>query len=90
MINAARSIHATEVIFQVGEPVKLSTPMGERTVAGRIWTQALYDERILNRLDAFARESVRTSGRCDWHFENDGIGRVAADVGPTMTRMKLL
>ena len=75
MINAARSIHATEVIFQVGEPVMLATPLGARTIAGRTWTQALYDERIMSRLDAFARESV---------------GKVAAEVGPDTTRMKLL
>jgi hypothetical protein len=90
LINAARSIKSSEVIFQVGEPVIMDTPAGERRVAGHIWTQALYDERILSRLDALAREAVRTTGRCEWPFAKDGIGKVAAEVGPVKARLKLL
>jgi hypothetical protein len=89
-VDFARAMKATGITLQVGEPVLIATPGGERRIAGFPWKQADYDERILARLDTFARETVSSTGRCDWAFEKDGVGKVAGEVGSSKTTLKLL
>ena len=84
----ARKIRATEMTFEVGWPVRLSTPDGPRTIAGFVWSQADYDQRILGRLDAFAREDVRKNGRCEVQVDI-GDGKVRAEVEASKARFIL-
>jgi len=84
----ARKLGSTDMTCQVGSPVLITTPGGVRTIAGFSWSQADYDQRILARLDVFAREDVRKHGRYDAQFDV-GDGNVAAQIEPTKARFIL-
>ncbi|HSW82565.1 MAG TPA: hypothetical protein VLH12_03780 [Usitatibacter sp.] len=84
----ARKVGSTDMTCEVGWPVRITTPGGVRTIAGFSWSQADYDKRILDRLDAFARQSLQQSGRCEVQLDV-GNGKVAAEIEPTKARLIL-
>ena len=80
---------ATELKLEVGEPIRLVTPTGVRTVFGPKMKMADYETLMLGRLDAFRRQELGTTGRCDWSFEEKGIGKIGAEIEPHKARLVL-
>ena len=80
---------ATEVKLQVGETTRLVTPTGTRTLFGPTLKMTDYEELILQRLDTFRRQELGATGRCDWQFEEKGIGTIGAEIELGKARLTL-
>ena len=80
---------ATEVKLQVGETIRLVTPTGIRTLFGPTLKMTDYEELILQRLDTFRRQELGATGRCDWQFEEKGIGTIGAEIELGKARLTL-
>ena len=80
---------ATEVKLQVGETIRLVTPTGIRTLFGPTLKMTDYEELILQRLDTFRRQELGATGRCDWQFEEKGIGMIGAEIELGKARLTL-
>ena len=80
---------ATELKLEVGEPIRLVTPTGPRTVFGPILKMDAYEALMLGRLDALQRQELRAAGRYQLRFEEAGIGRIEAEIEPNKARLIL-
>ncbi len=80
MLAFAIQAKATELKLEVGEPIVLVTPTGVRRVFGPTLKMADYETLILGRLDAFRRQELSAGGRCEWQFEEKGIGKIEAQI----------
>jgi Tfp pilus assembly pilus retraction ATPase PilT len=86
VLASAAKIKATEVMVEAGEPTQIILHGEVRTLFASTVSAADFDAGIVKRLGAFAREQLRTTGRCQWQFEEKGIGKIQADVEPNKTR----
>ena len=75
--------------LEVGEPILLVTPTGVRTVFGPKMNMADYETWMLGRLNAFQRQELGATGRCEWRFEEKGIGKIEAEIEPNKARLIL-
>ena len=82
VLASAAKVKATEVIVEADEPTQLTIRGEIRTLFASTVSAADFDAGVVKRLDAFAREQLRTTGRCQWQFEEKGIGKIQADVEP--------
>ena len=89
ILGFAAKVKATAVILQVGERVEFATPDGPRTLFGSTLKARDYERLVLERLGAPAREELRVKGRCEWRFDEKGMGRIVADVEPAKARLAL-
>jgi hypothetical protein len=89
ILDFALKTKATEVTLQVGERVEFATPAGPRTLFGSTLKPGDYERLVLVRLGALAREELRVKGRCEWRFDEKGVGRIVADVEPARARLAL-
>ena len=80
---------ATEVKLEVGEPILLVTPAGTRPVFGPKLKMTDYETLMLQRLDVFRRQELGATRRCEWQFEEKGIGKIAAEIEPNRARLIL-
>jgi Tfp pilus assembly pilus retraction ATPase PilT len=90
LLAFAIQVKATEVKLEVGKPILLVTPEGIRTVFGPKLKMADYETWMLQRLDAFRRQQLGATGRCEWQFEEEGIGKIGAEIEPSRARLTLL
>ena len=89
MLAFAIQAKATELKLEVGEPIVLVTPTGVRRVFGPTFKMADYETLILGRLDAFRRQELSAGGRCEWQFEEKGIGKIEAQIESNKARLVL-
>jgi hypothetical protein len=48
-----------------------------------------FEALIVARLGAFQRQELSAAGRCDWQFEEKGIGKIEAHIEPSKARLVL-
>jgi Tfp pilus assembly pilus retraction ATPase PilT len=89
LLAFAMQMQSTEVKLEVGEPVLLVTPAGVRTVFGPKLKMTDFETWILQRLDEFRRQQLGATGRCEWQFEENGIGKIGAEIEPNRARLIL-
>lgn len=89
ILDFALKVKASEVILQVGERVEFTTPAGPRTLFGSTLKAKDYERLVVARLGEKAREQLRAKGRCEWRFDEKGVGRVVAAVEPARARLAL-
>ena len=89
ILAAAAQLKATEMTVEVGEPTLLIVRGEVRTLFASTVKADDFEKSIIQRLDAFKREELRSSGRCQWQFDQQGIGRIQAEVEPTKARLYL-
>ena len=89
VLSSAAKVKATEAKVEVGEPTLLIINGQLRTLFGSTVKAGDFEEGIMRRLDAFKREQLRTTGRCEWQFEEKGIGKIQAEIEPTKARFLL-
>lgn len=89
VLRSAATLKATEAQVEVGEPTLLIVRGELRTLFASTVKADAFEEGVIRRLDAFMREQLRTTGRCQWLFEEKGIGKIQADVEPTKARFLL-
>ena len=87
LLAFAIKARATELKLEVGEPIVLGTPAGDRNVLGPVLKAADYERLILGRLDALRRQELKAAGRLEWSFEEKGIGKIEAHVEPSKARL---
>jgi len=87
ILDFAAKVKATEVRLQVGERVEFVTPEGIRTLFGSTLKLPDYERHVLAKLPAAAREEFEAKGRCQWRFDEKGVGRIVAEVEPTRARV---
>lgn len=89
ILEFAVKTKASGVTLQVGEPVEFATPAGPRTLFGSRLKPGDYERLVLERLGAAAREELRAKGRCEWRFDEKGVGKIVAQVEPARARLAL-
>lgn len=89
VLSSAAKVKATEAKVEVGEPTLLIIGGQLRTLFGSTVKASDFEEGIIRRLDAFKREQLRSTGHCEWQFEEPGIGKIQAEVEPTKARFLL-
>ena len=88
LVSAAR-VNATEVRVGAGEPTQLLVRGQIRTLFASTVSAPEFESGVIKRLGAFAREELRTTGQCQWQFEEKGIGKIQAEVEPSKARFLL-
>ncbi len=88
LVSAAR-VNATEVRVEAGEPTQLLVRGQIRTLFASTVSAPEFESGVIKRLGAFAREELRTTGQCQWQFEEKGIGKIQAEVEPSKARFLL-
>ena len=89
VLASAVRVKATEVRVEAGEPTQLIVRGEIRTLFASTVSAHDFEAGVVKRLGAFAREDLRTTGRCQWQFEEKGIGKIQAEVEPTRARFLL-
>ena len=89
VLSSAAKVKATEARVEVGEPTLLIVGGQLRTLFGSTVKADDFEEGIIRRLDAFKHEQLRSTGRCEWQFEESGIGKIQAEIEPTKARFLL-
>lgn len=89
VLASAVKVKATEARVEVGEPTLLIVSGQLRTLFASTVSADDFEEGVIRRLDVFKREQLRSSGRCEWQFEESGIGKVQAEIEPTKARFLL-
>ncbi len=86
---SAAKLKATEAKVEVGEPTVLIVRGELRTLFGSTVKAGDFEEGVVRRLGAFKREELRSTGRCQWDFDEKGIGKIQAEVEPNKARFIL-
>jgi hypothetical protein len=60
-----------------------------RTLFGSTVSAEEFEAGIIQRLDVFAREQLRSTRQYQWQFVEKGIGAISAEVGPAKARLLL-
>jgi hypothetical protein len=89
MLAFAAKTRATEVTLQAGEPVQIVIDGKARTIFASKLNAQEFDAQIVQRLGAFERQDLKTKGRCEWTFEEKGVGKVVAEVTPGKAKFTL-
>lgn len=89
VLSSAVKVKATEARVEVGEPTLMIIRGQLRTLFASTVNADDFEEGIIRRLDVFKREQLRTTGRCEWEFEESEIGKVQAEIEPTKARFLL-
>jgi hypothetical protein len=87
ILEVALQMRATEVTIEVGAATSMQTPGGTRTIFNSAIKAPDFEARILGRLDPFARDKLRTSGRCDVDLEEKGVGTIHAEISAHKARL---
>ena len=89
VLAAAAKIKATEARVEIGEPTILIVRGETRTLFASTVKADDFENGVTQRLNAFAREQLRATGRCQWQYEEKGIGKIQAEIEPTKARFLL-
>jgi Tfp pilus assembly pilus retraction ATPase PilT len=89
VLSSAVKVKATEARVEVGAPTQLIISGQLRTLFASTVNARDFEEGIIRRLDAFKREQLRSTGRCEWQFDESGIGQIQAEIEPTRARFLL-
>ena len=89
VLASAAKVKATEATVEIGEPTVLIVRGELRTLFASTVSAADFEEGVIRRLGAFKRDELKSAGRCQWQFEEQGIGRIQAEVEPTKARFLL-
>lgn len=89
VLSSAAALKATEARVTVGEPTVLIVRGEVRTLFASTVSAADFESGVVQRLDAFRREELRTARRCRWQFEEKGIGKIQAEIEPNKATFAL-
>ena len=89
VLAAAAKVKATEARVEIGEPTLLIVRGETRTLFASTVKADDFENGVIQRLNAFAREQLRATGRCEWQYEEKGVGKIRAEVEPTKARFLL-
>jgi Tfp pilus assembly pilus retraction ATPase PilT len=89
VLSSAAKLKATDVRVVVGEPTQMIVNGVVRTLFGSTVKAEEFEAGITQRLDVFAREQIRSTGRYHGQFEEKGIGTIRAEFGSTNARFLL-
>lgn len=89
VLESAARVNATEARVEAGEPTRLVVRGQIRTLFASTVSAPDFEAGVVSRMGAFAREELRATGRCQWQFEEKGIGKIQADVEPGKARFLL-
>jgi hypothetical protein len=89
ILSSAAKLKATEARVEIGEPSVLIVRGEVRTLFASTVKAGDFEVGIIQRLDVFAREQLRSTGKYKWQFMEKGIGTIHAEVEPTRARLLL-
>lgn len=89
VLSSAAKLKATEARVEIGEPCLLLVRGEVRTLFGSTVRAEEFEAGIIQRLDVFAREELRSKGQYQWQFLEKGIGIIHAEIEPTKARLLL-
>lgn len=89
ILSSAAKVKATEAKVEIGEPTLLVIRGEVRTLFASTVKADDFEDGIIRRLDVFKRDELRNTGRCNWEFQESGIGRIQAEIESTKARFLL-
>jgi len=89
VLSSAAKLKATEARVEIGEPSVLIVRGEVRTLFASTVKADDFEVGIVQRLDVFAREQLRSTGKYQWQFVEKGIGTIHAEVESTKARLLL-